>query len=52
MLATFIVFAVYAWVSTVARDRVFDSPNVRRWLQRTPGVILIGLAARLAVKDR
>lgn len=52
MPATFIVFAVYAWVSAVARDRVFDSPNVRRWLQRTPGVILIGLAARLTVTGR
>jgi len=31
---------------------VLGAPTVRRWLQRTLGAILIGLAARLAVTDR
>lgn len=52
MLATFAVFAVYAYTSAAVRDRVLRAPTVRRWLQRTLGALLIGLAARLAVTDR
>jgi len=52
MLATFVVFVVYAYASAAFRDRVLGAPTVRRWLQRTLGAILIGLAARLAVTDR
>ena len=52
MLATLGVFTVYAYAGAAFRDRVLGAPTVRRWLQRTLGAILIGLAARLAVTDR
>ncbi|HXH55972.1 LysE family translocator [Iamia sp.] len=52
MLMTFAVFVVYAWASAAVRDRVLGAPVVLRWVQRSLGTLLIGVAARLAVTDR
>jgi threonine/homoserine/homoserine lactone efflux protein len=52
MLMTLAVFAVYAYASATVRDRVLGAPLVLRWVQRSLGALLIGLAARLAVTDR
>jgi threonine/homoserine/homoserine lactone efflux protein len=52
MLMTLAVFAVYAYASATVRDRVLGTPVVLRWVQRSLGALLIGLAARLAVTDR
>ncbi|MGH2751080.1 MAG: LysE family translocator [Actinomycetota bacterium] len=52
MLLTFAVFVVYAYASAAVRDLVLGAPAVARWIQRSLGTLLIGLAARLAVTDR
>jgi threonine/homoserine/homoserine lactone efflux protein len=52
MAATLAVFVVYAWASAAVRDRVLGAPRVLRWVQRSLGTLLIGLAARVAVADR
>lgn len=52
MLMTFAVFVLYAWASAAVRDRVLGAPVVLRWIQRSLGTLLIGVAARLAVTDR
>lgn len=52
MLVTLAVFVVYAYASSVIRDRVLGAPTVRRWFQRSLGALLIAFAARLAVTDR
>ncbi len=52
MLATFVVFAGYAYASAVMRDVVLRVPAVRRWLHRCLGSLLVGFAARLAITDR
>jgi threonine/homoserine/homoserine lactone efflux protein len=52
MVMTFAVFVVYAWASAAVRDRVLGAPVVLRWVQRSLGTLLIGVAARLAVTDR
>jgi threonine/homoserine/homoserine lactone efflux protein len=52
MLMTLAVFVVYAYASATVRDRVLGAPVVLRWVQRSLGALLIGLAARLAVTDR
>ena len=52
MLMTLAVFVVYAYASATVRDRVLGAPVVLRWVQRSLGALVIGLAARLAVTDR
>jgi threonine/homoserine/homoserine lactone efflux protein len=52
MLVTLVVFAGYAYISAVFRDRVLGAPVARRWVERTIGALLIGFAARLALSDR
>jgi threonine/homoserine/homoserine lactone efflux protein len=52
MLATFVVFAGYAYASALMRDIVLSVPAVRRWLHRCLGSLLVGFAARLAITDR
>lgn len=52
MLMTLAVFVGYAWASATVRDRVLGAPAMLRWVQRSLGALLIGLAARLAVTDR
>ncbi len=52
MLMSLVVFAVYAWASAELSERLLAAPAAQRWLQRTFGTILIGVAARLAVTDR
>jgi threonine/homoserine/homoserine lactone efflux protein len=52
MLMTLVVFVLYAWTSAIVRERVLRAPGVVRWVQRSLGALLIGLAARLAVTDR
>jgi threonine/homoserine/homoserine lactone efflux protein len=52
MATTLAVFLVYAWASAAVRDRVLGAPRVLRWVQRSLGTLLIGLAARVAVADR
>jgi threonine/homoserine/homoserine lactone efflux protein len=52
MLMTLAVFVGYAWAGATVRDRVLGAPAVLRWVQRSLGALLIGLAARLAVTDR
>jgi threonine/homoserine/homoserine lactone efflux protein len=52
MLVTFVVFAGYAYVSAVFRDRVLSAPVAQRWVERTIGSLLIGFAAKLALSDR
>lgn len=52
MLVTLAVFVVYAYASSVIRDRVLGAPTVRRWFQRSLGALLIAFASRLAVTDR
>jgi threonine/homoserine/homoserine lactone efflux protein len=52
MLVTLVVFAGYAYVSAVFRDRVLGAPVARRWVERTIGALLIGFAAKLALTDR
>lgn len=49
---TFVVFALYACASTIARDLILGSMRVRRWIQRLLGTLLIALAARLAFTER
>ena len=52
MLMTLAVFSVYALASAAARDLVLAAPVARRWIERTLGGFLIGLAAKLAFTDR
>ncbi len=52
MLMSLVVFAIYAWASAAPSQRLFAAPAAQRWLQRTFGTILLGVAARLAVTDR
>jgi threonine/homoserine/homoserine lactone efflux protein len=52
MLVTFVVFAGYAYVSAVFRDRMLSAPVAQRWVERTIGSLLIGFAAKLALSDR
>jgi threonine/homoserine/homoserine lactone efflux protein len=52
MLMTLAVFVVYAYASATVRDRVLGAPVILRWVKRSLGALLIGLAARLAVTDR
>ena len=52
MLVTLVVFAGYAYVSSVFRDRVLGAPVARRWVERTIGSLLIAFAAKLALSDR
>jgi threonine/homoserine/homoserine lactone efflux protein len=52
MLVTLVVFAAYAYVAAVFRDRVLGAPVARRWVERTIGTLLIGFAAKLALSDR
>ena len=49
---TLAVFAVYALASAAVRDLILGAPAARRWIERSLGALLIGLAARLAVTDR
>lgn len=51
MIATFVVFAVYAYGSSAIRDRILSAPSARRWLQRVLGGLLIGFGIRLAISD-
>jgi threonine/homoserine/homoserine lactone efflux protein len=52
MLATLVVFVLYAWASAVVRERVLGTPALLRWVQRSLGMLVIGFAARLATADR
>ena len=52
MLMSLVVFAIYAWVSAVLRERVLGAPAVQRWIQRALGTVMVAVAARLAVTDR
>ena len=52
MLMTLAVFSVYALASAAIRDLILTAPVARRWIERTLGAFLIGLAARLAFTDR
>jgi threonine/homoserine/homoserine lactone efflux protein len=52
MLATLVVFVVYAWASAIVRERVLGTPALLRWVQRSLGTLVIGFAARLATADR
>ena len=52
MLVTLVVFAGYAYVAAVFRDRVLGAPRARRWVERTIGGLLIAFAAKLALSDR
>jgi len=52
MLMSLVVFAIYAWASATLSQRLLAAPAAQRWLQRTFGSILLGVAARLAVTDR
>ncbi len=52
MLVTLVVFAGYAYVAAVFRDRVLGAPRARRWVERTIGGLLLAFAARLALSDR
>lgn len=52
MLATLVVFVVYAWASAAVRERVLGTPALLRWVQRSLGTLVIGFAARLATADR
>ena len=52
MLATLVVFVVYAWASAAVRERVLGTPALLRWVQRSLGPRVIGFAARLATADR
>jgi threonine/homoserine/homoserine lactone efflux protein len=51
MIATFIVFAVYAYGSAAIRDQILSAPIARRWLQRVLGGLLVGFGIRLAISD-
>ncbi len=52
MLMTLAVFAAYAYASATVREFVLGAPVVLQWFQRSLGALLIGFAARLAVKDQ
>jgi threonine/homoserine/homoserine lactone efflux protein len=52
MLITFAVFAVYAYVSALLRERVLGAPIARQWFQGVLGTLLIAIGVRLAVADR
>ena len=52
MAMTLAVFAGYAYASAAVRSLILGAPAVRRWIQRSLGVVLIGFAARLATTDR
>jgi threonine/homoserine/homoserine lactone efflux protein len=49
MIITFIVFAIYAFVSAAIGGRVLGAPVARRWFQRVLGSLLIGFGVKLAV---
>lgn len=52
VLMSLVVFALYAWISAVLRERVLGAPTVQRWIQRSLSTVMVGVAARLAVTDR
>ena len=52
MLVTLVVFAGYAYVSAVFRDRLLGAPAARRLVERAIGSLLIAFAAKLALSDR
>jgi threonine/homoserine/homoserine lactone efflux protein len=52
MLATFVVFAVYAVIAAAVRERVVTRPRVLRWLRRVFAVSFVALGARLALAAR
>lgn len=51
MLVTLVVFAGYAALSAVVREKVLAAPKVVRRIQRGLGTLVIGFAARLALTD-
>lgn len=51
MLVTLVVFAGYAALSAVVREKVLGAPRVLRRIQRALGTLVIGFAARLALTD-
>jgi threonine/homoserine/homoserine lactone efflux protein len=52
MAVTFAVFAAYAWVSALIRERILGAPTARRWFQRVLGSLLIGFGVKLGLADR
>jgi len=51
MLVTLVVFAAYAALSAVVREKVLAAPRILRRIQRSLGTLVIGFAARLALTD-
>lgn len=51
MLVTLVVFAGYAALSAVVREKVLGAPKVLRRIQRALSTLVIGFAARLALTD-
>ena len=52
MLLTLGGFVLYALVGAAVRSWIGRTPSVGCWVQRSLGVVMLGLAARLAVTER
>ena len=52
MLATFLVFAIYAACAAAVRDQVISRPVVVTGMRRVFGASFIALAGRLAVQNQ
>ncbi|NLY28809.1 MAG: LysE family translocator [Alcaligenaceae bacterium] len=52
MLATFVVFGLLAWFAGTLGERLKESARVQIWLNRTAGIVFLGLALRLLVSER
>ncbi|MGB6105564.1 MAG: LysE family translocator [Pusillimonas sp.] len=52
MLATLLVFGILAWFSGALGERMQKSQATQRWLNRTAGLVFLGLAVKLALANR
>ncbi|SMR83338.1 Threonine/homoserine/homoserine lactone efflux protein [Aliiroseovarius halocynthiae] len=48
MAMTFVVFVVYGWFASAARDKILQSPRALAWLRRVFAASFAGLGAKLA----
>lgn len=52
IVATLMTFSAVAWFAATLGQRLRRSPSAKRWLNRSAGLVFLGLAARLALVER